>query len=165
MRLRIRHNAEIAHRLSQDTGKCRQIHGHGLQIELVLLVSEGPDGMAVNQIQETLEFGAMKKKFRFHIDTTYDHHLLLNEKDPWAQPFNLHDPLVDDTVNGKSLPGLVTVPGDPTVENIAKWIAEWGCRVFCCDVICRVEETATNGAEAMYLFNGQLGPKFAGGSR
>lgn len=150
MRLKIRHNAEIAHRLSlaPDDSKCRQIHGHGLQIELVLLTREGANGMAVNSAREVLEFGDMKKKFREHIDTKYDHHLILNKDDPWAQ----HLPFVD-APDQRLLPGLVTVPGDPTTENIAKWIAEWGCTTFKCDLVCRVEESKTNGAEVMYLWN------------
>lgn len=165
MRLKISHDMQVAHRLSLSPGKCQQMHGHGMQIELTLLASEGPGGIAVNYEQEALEFGDMKKKFREYIDTTYDHHLLLNKSDPWAIAFDLHDPVENDPVNGKTLPGLVTVPGDPTTENLAKWIAEWGCNTFKCDVICRLDETKTNGAEAMYMFNGKLGPKFAGGAR
>jgi 6-pyruvoyl-tetrahydropterin synthase len=125
-----------------------------MQLELVLLVTAGPDGMATNCAAETLEFGDMKKKFREHIDTTYDHHLILNNDDPWAQVFDLHDPLKDDPIQGKRLPGLVTVEEDPTVENLAKWIAEWAAGTYKCDAICRLEETKTNGAEVMYHWNG-----------
>jgi 6-pyruvoyl-tetrahydropterin synthase len=162
MRLKIRHNMEIAHRLSLDTGKCQQIHGHGMQVELVLLVSEGPDGMAMNSVMETLEFADMKRKFRNHIDSTYDHRLVLNQEDPWAQPIYqitnwpqgevyMEVELSDQQ---KFLPGLSLVPGDPTVENLAKWICEWACNTYSCDVICKIDETKTNGAEVEYHWNG-----------
>lgn len=159
MRLKIRHNAEIAHRLSLDTGKCQQIHGHGLQIELVFLVEQGPNGMAVNTANQPMEFGAMKNMFRIYIDTKYDHHLILNESDPWTQTFDLFDGKGDS----QYLPGLVTVPGDPTVENLAKWIAEWACANYRCDVICRIDETKTNGAEVMYHWN-NFGAKMVNGA-
>jgi 6-pyruvoyl-tetrahydropterin synthase len=164
MRLKIRHNMEVAHRLLNDNGKCQQIHGHGMQIELLLLCAEGQDGMAVNSAGYVMEFGRLKKEFREHIDTTYDHHLLLNQADPWAETFYLHDTLEDDPVDGRTLPGLVTVPGDPTVENLCKWIAEWACKQFKVDTICRIDETLTNGAEAMYFWNG-FTATFAEGAR
>jgi 6-pyruvoyl-tetrahydropterin synthase len=151
VRLKIRHNMEIAHRLSLDTGKCKQIHGHGMQVELTLLANEGPNGMAVNSANQSMEFGAMKNMFRVYIDTKYDHHLVLNESDPWAQLINIS---TDRDMNDwQSLPGLTTVPGDPTTENLCKWIAEWACANYRVDVICTIAETATNGAEVMYHWN------------
>ena len=109
MRLKIRHNMEIAHRLSLEPGKCQQIHGHGMQVELVLLAEQGQNGMAVNSANQPMEFGAMKRMFRDHIDGKYDHHLILNEEDPWAQTFNLHDPLENDPIEGKTLPGILAL--------------------------------------------------------
>jgi 6-pyruvoyl-tetrahydropterin synthase len=180
---------EIAHRLSKSDGKCQQIHGHGMQVELILLVSEGPEGMAMNGVLETMEFGAIKKKFREHIDKKYDHRLVLFVGDEWAGPIYRTAEIktwmdlkeiestassprdVVEVVNFKLaneqvfLPGLSLVPDDPTVENLAKWIAHWACDTFSCDTICRIDETATNGAEAMYQFAGQLGPRFVEGAR
>jgi 6-pyruvoyl-tetrahydropterin synthase len=145
-----------------------------MQLELVLLVTPGPDGMATNSSGEALEFGDMKKKFRTYIDTKYDHHLILNEDDPWAQPiyqtaevqaYMTWKEMVQGegpeeimkaklTNDQKFLPGLVTVAEDPTVENLAKWIAEWAAATYKCDAICRLEETKTNGAEVLYHWNG-----------
>lgn len=164
MRLKIRHNMEVAHRLSLDTGKCLQIHGHGMQIELVLLVEEGPDGMAVNAAHQPLEFGAIKQAFRQYIDSTYDHHLVLNVTDPWAQPLIVASDMGEEAWDTRgTLPGLVIVPGDPTVENLAKWIAEWACSMYRCDVICKLDETKTNGAEVMFHWN-NFGAKMVGGA-
>jgi 6-pyruvoyl-tetrahydropterin synthase len=128
---------------------------------LVFLVTEGPNGMALNTAHQPMEFGAMKKMFRAHIDGKYDHHLILNETDPWAQLLykasdsskNDHGGFEFDGSEAATLPGLTTVPGDPTVENMAKWIAEWSCSNYRCDVICRIDETKTNGAEVMFHWN------------
>jgi len=151
MRMKIRHNAEIAHRLTKTPGKCQQIHGHGLQIELTFLnlQYDGPTAMLRNNIGEVFEFGSLKRTFRGYIDTKYDHHLLLNESDDFAQGLRVGDS--DDAV---WLPGLQTFPDDPTVENIAKWIAEWAAETYRCDTICSVAETATNGAGTYVKWNG-----------
>jgi 6-pyruvoyltetrahydropterin/6-carboxytetrahydropterin synthase len=128
---------QVAHRLIELPGKCQQIHGHSMHIVMYL------KGQALNGYlhfdQQVLDFSAVKNKFRQYLKTNYDHHLLLNEADCWAQPFYLKD-----HNEGKSLPGLVTRPGDPTVENIAKWIFDDMAFSFPVSRV-EVEETATNG--------------------
>jgi 6-pyruvoyl-tetrahydropterin synthase len=157
---------EMAHRLLNDDGKCRNIHGHGMQVEMVLLVEEGPDGMAVDNHGDKLEFGALKKALRNHIDSTYDHRLVLNREDPFAGPiFSVSDTnQIDADTEQIFLPGLSLVDGDPTVENLAKWLAKWGAEEFHVDTICRIDETKTNGAEAMYHWTG-FEARFATGAR
>ena len=145
--VRISHNIEVAHRLwSLDGNKCQNIHGHSMRVDLTIPADFiGPKGIAVIRGKE-LEFGALKRQFREHLDTVYDHHLLLNENDPWAGVFDLHDPLKDDPVDGHKLPGLITFEGDPSTENIAKWIAEWAAATFDTDVNVDVQETHVNAA-------------------
>jgi 6-pyruvoyl-tetrahydropterin synthase len=65
-------------------------------------------------------FGDLKARFRYHLDTEYDHHLLLNHEDPWAQNMGPSD---EEPVY---LPGLHHCRDDPTTENLAKWIGAWG---------------------------------------
>jgi 6-pyruvoyl-tetrahydropterin synthase len=127
----VKHNAEIAHRLSKDTGKCLRIHGHSLQIELRI---EG--AVAQNGMLGGLNFTDIKRLFRDHIDGVYDHRLLLNQEDPILNPGHL--------------PGLISCDDDPTIENIAKWIGLWCVECFKGPLINRihikVNETSTNGA-------------------
>lgn len=154
--IKVRHNMEVAHRLLNLPGKCQQIHGHSMMVELTI------DGnLDQHGILEGLDFSNIKKRFRKYLDTTYDHHLLLNEADPWAQPVGL-DMHISEASAGKAvgpierLPGLQTTPGDPTVENLAKWIGEWAAKEFQLpDVIVYVEETRTNGAGYMHFENGE----------
>jgi 6-pyruvoyl-tetrahydropterin synthase len=153
----IRHNAEIAHRLSLTEGKCQQIHGHGLQIELTLLnlSQDRATGMAKDASGDLLDFSDLKKRFRKYIDEGFDHHLLLNTEDPWAGVFYLYDPVDNDPIDNKQLPGLVQVPGDPTIENLAKWWAMWAANEFKCDTSCRIDETSTNSAEVRAIYGKQ----------
>jgi len=71
-----------------------------------------------NGILLGMDFGTIKSQFRTALDTEYDHHLLLNENDPLLTMLGTND-------YESYYPGLVTMPSDPTTENIARWIGEW----------------------------------------
>jgi len=134
----LRHNMEVAHRLYEMAGKCQQIHGHSMWVDLWIFGQLNNNG-----VLEGLEFGAVKDRFRAFLDMTFDHHLLLNERDPWAQPITVMD---KPNMSTMRLPGLQVMPGDPTTENIAKWIAEWAIMLWKLPVQVRVAETAVNTA-------------------
>lgn len=108
----VSHNAEVAHRLSQLAGQCENIHGHSLWLTLTLTGQVDDNG-----VLDSRDFGAVKQAFRSHIDTAYDHRLLLWSEDPLAQQA-LANP-------GAPYPGLQLCPGDPTTENIAAWLGRW----------------------------------------
>src|SRR5215213_10102636 len=83
--LKVKHNIEVAHRLLLLPGKCQNIHGHGMVVTLRIQTQLGEEGYALGPDGTTLEFGVIKKHFRNYLDTTWDHHLHLNENDPWAR--------------------------------------------------------------------------------
>jgi 6-pyruvoyl-tetrahydropterin synthase len=136
--LMVRHNIEVAHRLYELEGKCENIHGHSMWVELKLFGHVNSKG-----VLEGLSFGEIKKQFRGFLDGTFDHHLLLHEKDPWA---GLLEKVSDLDGYPAQLPGLMAMPGDPTTENLAKWIADWAVDTFHlpCDVL--VHETGVNAS-------------------
>jgi len=152
-RIWVRHNAEIAHRLSNLAGKCQNIHGHSLDITLYIAGELNENG-----ILEDLDFGSIKRVFRTYIDDYWDHKLHLNQTDPYARrlrPYPTVGNVLSDLGRGpidisddwRYLPGLMTWKGDPTTENIADWIHTWAKLQWPkLEVDIQVQETNTNGA-------------------
>jgi 6-pyruvoyltetrahydropterin/6-carboxytetrahydropterin synthase len=121
---------QVGHRLTTLPGKCQQIHGHSMLVKIALEVDVPPgEDLAVNANGAVLDFSDVKKTFRGHINSVYDHHLLLGKNDPLVE---------------LNLPGMTLVDGDPTVENIAKWIFNFMSNDFPISYV-EVQETATNG--------------------
>jgi len=143
----VTHNAEIAHRLSLLEGKCQRIHGHSFHIKLTLHGHLDDNGICAG-----IDFGTLKQMFREHIDSVWDHHLHLNERDEWAYP-QLADHLqMGDKGQWRTLPGLITHVADPTTENCARWICEymWNQLEYVKEVEAisvEIQETGTNGAK------------------
>ena len=139
----VKHNIEVAHRLFETPGKCENIHGHSMWVTLYLEGEMSPTGM-----EGGADFADLKKAFRKHLDTMYDHRVLLNQADPFAGPVRLS---LDESPP-LWLPGLQATAGDPTTENIARWVLvhmrdtlmEWEIE----PVKCEVWETAVNMASA-----------------
>jgi 6-pyruvoyltetrahydropterin/6-carboxytetrahydropterin synthase len=123
--LTVKHNIEVAHRLSMTPGKCQNIHGHSMIVELSISGAVNEAGLLVPNAKATepnankgpIEFGEMKEWFRTMLDMALDHKLLLNENDPLRRDI-------------AGLPGATWFPGDPTTENIAKWVYESAYKHF-----------------------------------
>jgi 6-pyruvoyltetrahydropterin/6-carboxytetrahydropterin synthase len=127
----VRHNIEVAHRLSQLPGKCENLHGHSMWVNLELGGDVDRRGLLAG-----LDVGSVKRMFREHLDGAYDHRLLLNRADPLVAGHSV-----------SALPGLRLTSGDPTTENIARWIGEWAAAAWpTCSVRVRVDETHVNAA-------------------
>jgi len=137
----IKHNIEMAHRLFTTPGKCEQIHGHSMWVTMEFSGSLDDHGF-----MNGLEYGQIKREYRGFLDTMFDHKLVLNEDDPWTQSMLVYGGVGEEAMLGH-LPGLQTVPGDPTTENMARWIAEWGVGNWSTQVSSvTVWETAVNMA-------------------
>lgn len=109
----VKHNVEMAHRLSQTPGKCENIHGHSWNVILYV-------GGEVDRTGKVLEFGELKAWWRGILDREFDHRLLLWEKDPliWNEEVSAHRP------SSKLLPGLTKFEFDPTTENFAYYLQD-----------------------------------------
>jgi 6-pyruvoyltetrahydropterin/6-carboxytetrahydropterin synthase len=137
---------EVAHRLFELTGKCENIHGHSMWVELKLHGQINKKG-----ILDGWDFAEVKRLFRDYLDGTYDHQLLLNQRDPFAGILYRdkgHYATGESHPDYKpvTLPGLQTMNGDPTTENLAKRIAEWSVDMFQLPADVIVHETAVNAA-------------------
>jgi 6-pyruvoyltetrahydropterin/6-carboxytetrahydropterin synthase len=89
-----------AHRLPNDPSKCNNIHGHNYRIRVRIDADKyGPEKMVIafDKVKEIIDH--------------YDHALILAE----------HDPILE--MMGK-ITRVVVVPGDPTTEFMADYLAE-----------------------------------------
>ena len=137
------HNFEAAHRLYLTEGKCEAFHGHSFNALLQMVGPVDDKGMVCG-----LDFGGVKLNYRNHLDTWFDHRLLLNREDPWAQDQDPEQRYGDGSE--RLLPGLMKLDGDPTTENLARWIGEWCQKMWqpngITAITLTVQETAVNAA-------------------
>jgi len=95
------------HRLLNYDGKCKYLHGHNARVEITLENSTLDDrGMVV-------DFVEMKRSLQTWIDSYLDHKMILNEADPLLPVFK------------ESNEPVVTLPTNPTAENLAKMIFDY----------------------------------------
>lgn len=92
------------HRLMNDRGKCRHLHGHSARATFVL------DGASVDERGMLLHFDRMKETVGKWIEENLDHTLLLAEADPAAKAL---------AAAGEIFRPL---PENPTAENIARML-------------------------------------------
>ena len=105
-----------AHRLLNHTGKCAHLHGHNGTVRIDLRNDQlNPQGMVADFID-------MKNTIGEWIETKLDHRLILKASDPLVDLLQKHGEPV------------LTLPVEPTVENLSKLIfetaEEFGLPVF-----------------------------------
>jgi 6-pyruvoyltetrahydropterin/6-carboxytetrahydropterin synthase len=136
--LKVRHNIEVAHRLVELPGKCQQIHGHSMWVVVEFYGEVNEHGILLG-----MDFADVKRRFRAYVDKMYDHRLLLNENDGLLVELRTND-------YEAYYPGVNCCPGDPTTENIARWIGQWCVAEFgtvgLYRMRCEVWETQVNSA-------------------
>jgi len=104
------------HRLLNHPGKCANLHGHNGTVKINLRNDQlNPQGMVADFID-------VKNSIGEWIETTLDHRLILNASDPLVELLREHGEPV------------LTLPVEPTAENLAKLIyekaEEFGLPVF-----------------------------------
>jgi 6-pyruvoyltetrahydropterin/6-carboxytetrahydropterin synthase len=96
------------HRLLDYGGKSKAVHGHNGRLE-VTLESETLDGIGF-----VVEFGDVKRIIQGWVDERFDHTMILRKDDPLLPFLKEHgDPYFE-------------MDGNPTSENIAKLIFDYG---------------------------------------
>jgi 6-pyruvoyltetrahydropterin/6-carboxytetrahydropterin synthase len=94
------------HRLLQHPGKCANLHGHNATVKIDLHTYQ------LNSQGMVADFIDIKNSLGQWIETTLDHRLILKEDDPLVNVLREHGV------------GILTLPCEPTAENLAKLIYE-----------------------------------------
>lgn len=89
------------HRLLNDSGKCRNLHGHSARATFVL----GSDGL--DEMGMVCHFDRLKETVGKWISETLDHTMILAEDDPIAATLK------------EAGERIYSIKGNPTAENLA----------------------------------------------
>lgn len=103
---------DMGHRVPNHKSKCRNLHGHRYKVEVGVDDKVVTDAGASDEGM-VIDFGDLKKIMTDYLDFTFDHGLMLWDKDPLLYT------LQDDEV-GKDLK-IIKVNFVPTAENLAKY--------------------------------------------
>lgn len=95
------HDISCGHRVVDHEGKCQHLHGHNYRIHFHCEADE------LDSLGRIIDFGVIKSTLCYWLEDQWDHRMLL-----WVR-----DPLLSALVMLDS--SIVTVPFNPTAENIA----------------------------------------------
>lgn len=127
---------DAAHRVKLHESKCRNLHGHRYVAEVTFTAPE------LDALGRVVDFGEIKEKLGNWIDTNWDHQTIL-----WDQDATLGAAIQQET--GQP---VYYLPGNPTAENMAKYLLETVCpRLFAAPlkaVKVKLWETPNCSAEA-----------------
>lgn len=101
-----KHEIHCGHRVVNHEGKCKNLHGHSYVFHLICISDE------LDKLGRVIDFSVIKDLVCKWLDVNWDHKLILWEQDPWLEMLRK----IDNTV--------VTVPDNPTAENLAKYLVE-----------------------------------------
>lgn len=115
---------DAGHRVWGHQGKCRHLHGHRYDVDVVCYATN------LNELGMVIDFGVVKEKVGKWIDDNLDHNMLLYADDPLLVANNVLgtiDPPFPNLFVGKA-PFIMT--SNPTAENIAALIYTHAVRLL-----------------------------------
>lgn len=101
-----KHEIHCGHRVVNHEGKCKNLHGHSYIFHLICKSSN------LDDLGRVIDFSVVKDLVCKWLDETWDHKLILWEQDPWLDLLKKIDPTI------------VTLPYNPTAENLAKYLVD-----------------------------------------
>lgn len=133
-----KHEIHCGHRVYGHEGQCKNLHGHSYVFYLKCTSTE------LDNVGRVIDFSVVKQLLCKWLDDNWDHKMILWEQDPWLATLRKLDSSV------------VTIPHNPTAENLAKYLVEVvGPQVFI-DIPIRlnaVEVQETSKCSASYAIS------------
>ncbi|MBY0379933.1 MAG: 6-carboxytetrahydropterin synthase [Burkholderiales bacterium] len=99
-----KHEIHAGHRVYGHVGKCQHLHGHSYVVHFHCQAN------SLNDLGMVIDFGLIKTTLCQWLEDNYDHRMLIWENDPILKDIQAIDAMV------------VTVPYNPTAENIAYYL-------------------------------------------
>jgi 6-pyruvoyltetrahydropterin/6-carboxytetrahydropterin synthase len=99
------HDFSYGHRVYGHESVCSHLHGHNGRVTFTV---EG----TLDSVGRVMDFSVIKSKLAMWVEDNWDHRFLVSEEDNWAKWLRDIDPHV------------VTVPFNPTAENMASYLVE-----------------------------------------
>lgn len=116
------HDISVGHRVVGHESKCRHLHGHNLRIHFTCQAEQ------LDVVGRVIDFSEIKSRLCMWLEDNWDHRFLAWEEDTLIQYLSLDYPLNLSDIEESNLDTLyssfVTVPFNPTAENIAKYLVE-----------------------------------------
>lgn len=100
------HDISCGHRVVGHEGKCQNLHGHNYRVHFYCEVDE------LDALGRVVDFGIIKSLLCNWLEVYWDHKMIINFSDPWLKELRALDPTV------------VSVPFNPTAENLGKYLVE-----------------------------------------
>lgn len=150
------HDFSYGHRVVGHETCCKFLHGHNGRIHFICQAEKETEDL--DKIGRVIDFSEIKSRLCMWLENNWDHKFLHWEEDPVLLAFRkaAHDESCDHLITdleGKIFTAsLVSVPFNPTAENMAKYLVEvigpqqlagTGIRL----IRCIVEETRKCSAE------------------
>lgn len=101
------HDISTGHRVYGHESKCAHLHGHNYRIHFTC---EADD---LDPVGRVIDFSVIKSALCMWVELVWDHKFLLWEEDPMLETLKALDP-----------EGVVSVPFNPTAENMAKYLVD-----------------------------------------
>lgn len=96
------HDFSCGHRVFGHEGACAHLHGHNYRVTFHV------EARALDAVGRVLDFSVIKDRLCRWLEDRWDHRFLIWDQDPLGQGLRALDP-----------EGVVTVPFNPTAENLA----------------------------------------------
>ena len=110
------HDFCAGHRVAGHENKCSQLHGHNYRIHFTCTANE------LDALGRVIDFSAIKEKLCDWLEHNWDHKMLFWSADSFARTM-FHLTRSQD-FNDIITDSVVTVPFNPTAENMAKYLVE-----------------------------------------